>query len=297
MPDSPSLVIPARSRSIGAFTVDRLLPSRVRRSVGPFVFIDRMGPLDVPPGRTHDVLPHPHIGLATVTYLFDGGFVHRDSEGHTQLIEPGAVNWMTAGRGIAHSERMPESVAQHGGPLDGMQTWVALPKTHETIAPSFTHHPAASIPDFALGDARARLVVGRACGYESPATVFAETLMVHLRLRAGGRCVWEPGQHEVALQVARGHARVNGHEADRTALLVFEPGARLVVEAASDVEFMLFGGEPIDGPRLMWWNFVSSDRERLQDARTRWENGHFPLIPGDDVEFVPAPEGPLPALR
>lgn len=295
MLEAPSVIVAPRIQSLGAFSVERTLPSRHRRSVGPFVFLDRFGPTSIAPGAAADVRPHPHIGLATLTYLLDGEFVHRDSLGTTQSILPGAVNWMSAGRGITHSERMPNEVKVNGGPLNGLQMWVGLPKSHEESAPSFAHHASSALPSFAVGNAKVRLVVGRTHGYESPVSVFAPTTFAHVKLPAGGEFVWETGNEEFGILPVSGSIRVN--DVDASALIVFDADRRIRIEALSDAQVVIVGGEPLDGPRLMWWNFVSSSKDRLEAAREAWEKQQFPKIPGDDVEFIPQPEGPLPNLR
>lgn len=295
MLETPSVILPPRVHSLGAFSVARTLPSRLRRSVGPFVFLDRFGPTSLQPGDGNDVRPHPHIGLATLTYLLEGEFVHRDSLGSKQSILPGAVNWMSAGRGITHSERMPEQVKERGGPLNGLQMWVALPKDDEETSPTFAHHAASSLPSFTLGDAKVRLVVGRSHGHESPVSVFAPTTFTHVTLPAGGQMTWETGKEELGFLPVSGTIRIN--DVDASAFIVFDPARRVRIEALADAELMILGGEPLDGPRLMWWNFVSSSRERLEAARELWARQAFPKIPGDDTEFIPQPDGPLPTLR
>lgn len=295
MLEAPSAIVPPRIQSLGAFSVERTLPSRVRRSVGPFVFLDRFGPTSLEPGDGNDVRPHPHIGLATLTYLLEGEFVHRDSLGNRQSILPGAVNWMSAGHGITHSERMPDAVKANGGPLNGLQMWAALPKSQEDSAPSFAHHASGALPSFAVGDANIRLVVGRTHGHESPVSVFTSTTFAHVKLSAGGGLVWETKNEEFGFLPVSGAIRIN--DVDASALVVFDADRRVRIDAQADSEFVIVGGEPLDGPRLMWWNFVSSSQERLEAARDLWARQGFAKIPGDDTEFTPQPDGPLPTLR
>ena len=261
-----------------------------RRHVGPFVFLDQMGPVDLPAGTGMDVPPHPHIGLATVTYLFDGEILHRDSLGSEQVIRPGDVNWMTAGRGIVHSERTPAGVRARGGRVHGLQSWVALPLEHEEAQPAFHHHASTSLPEKQEGGVRLRVIAGTAYGLESPVRVFAPTLYVHVLLDAGAEIVVDDGHAERATYVVEGEVEVGGAPRSAGELLVLRQGARATVRAKTAASVMLIGGAPLDGPRHVWWNFVSSSRERIERAKSEWREGRFAMVPGDEVEFVPLPE-------
>ena len=289
--DSPfELRIEPRARHIGAFAVERLLPIAARRSVGPFVFLDHMGPVALGAGQAADVPPHPHIGLATVTYLFQGAVLHRDSLGSEQEITPGAINWMTAGRGIAHSERTPERERVAGPRLHGLQLWVALPTEHEEMAPEFHHHPAATLPELSVDGVGVRLLAGSAFGQVAPVRTLSPLFYLEARLPAGA-VLPLPAEHP-----ERGVYLVDGelaNEADdqRLALgrlLVLRPGAAPRLRATRPSLVMLLGGASL-GPRHMLWNFVSSSRERLQRAAEDWKARRFPLIPGDERDYVPMP--------
>jgi len=284
----PTIIAP-RVHDLGGFQVRRAVPSIEARSVGPFVFVDHMGPAVFEPGRGIDVRPHPHIGLATVTFLWQGTITHRDTLGSTQDIGPGDVNWMTAGRGIAHSERTPAVLREGEHPLHGMQTWLALPRGHEETAPDFHHHPAASLPRLARGGALLRVVAGRGYGEEAPVRVFADTLYVAIDLAAGAEVALDDSHPERALYVLEGDARLDGASLPARHLVVLERGGRPVLRADTPVKAMLLGGEPLDGTRHLWWNFVSSSRERIDQAKQDWLDGRFGRVPGDD-EFIPLPE-------
>lgn len=285
----PTLIAP-RVHDIGGFEVRRAVPSLQARSVGPFVFIDHMGPAIFEPGRGVDVRPHPHIGLATVTFLWSGEIGHRDTLGSDQVIRAGDVNWMTAGRGIAHSERTPSSLREHAHPLHGMQTWVALPKSAEETAPAFFHHAAASLPQQRRDGVWLRVIAGRAYGEESPVKVFADTLNVALDLDADAEIDLDTGHVQRSLYVLEGEAQLDGVDIPARYLVLPEAGARGRLRAKTPLKAMLMGGEPLDGPRHLWWNFVSSSTERIEQAKRDWREGRFGLIPGDDQEFIPLPE-------
>ncbi len=284
-----TILVSPRAHDLGGFQVRRAVPSLQARSVGPFVFVDHMGPALFQPGRGIDVRPHPHIGLATVTYLWAGALRHRDTLGSVQDILPGDVNWMTAGRGIAHSERTPPDPRAAGHPVHGMQTWVALPKPDEDIAPSFHHHPAASLPLRDHAGARLRVVAGRGFGMESPVQVFADTFNVAVDLAADAELAIAPEAVERALYVLEGDAQLDGTDIPDKHLVVLDRGAHHVLRAKTPLKAMLFGGEPLDAPRHLWWNFVSSSKDRIEQAKRDWETGAFGLIPGDDVERIPLP--------
>ena len=283
------LVSPRTHDLGGGFEVRRAVPTLQARSVGPFVFVDHMGPALFEPGRGIDVRPHPHIGLATVTYLWAGAIRHRDTLGSLQDILPGDVNWMTAGRGIAHSERTPPDPRADGHALHGMQTWVALPRSHEETAPSFHHHPAATLPERRHAGAHLRVVAGRGFGMESPVRVFADTFNAALDLLPDAELAIDPEAPERALYVLEGEAQLDGTDLPAKHLVLLDRGARHVLRAKTPLKAMLFGGEPLDAPRHMWWNFVSSSQERIEQAKRDWEAGAFGLIPGDDVERIPLP--------
>lgn len=286
-------VIVPPTRDLGdGFTVRRALPSPGRRMVGPFVFFDRMGPVDLAPGHGLDVRPHPHIGLATVTYLLEGEILHRDSLGSVQAIRPGAVNWMTAGCGIVHSERTAPDVRASGGTLSALQIWVALPQAHEEAAPAFIHHPDATIPSFEGEGVNGRVVVGRAEGKSSPVSTYSDMLYVDLNLHAGARYAVDAEMVERAFYVLAGSIAIEGEPQAfaEGQLVVLKPGARIVVRAAGAARIMLFGGEPV-GERHLFWNFVSSSRDRINQAKEDWRLGRFAGVPGE-TEFIPLPDTP-----
>jgi redox-sensitive bicupin YhaK (pirin superfamily) len=275
-------VLTARERSIGAFTVGRVLPTIARRAVGPFVLLDHMGPIDLLPGEAADVLPHPHIGLATLTYLFEGSIDHRDSLGSHQLIRPGEINWMSAGRGIVHSERMTQEAKESGIRLHGLQLWVALPEDAEESEPAFHHH-SADLPSLERSGARLRVLAGSAFGVTSPVPVSAPLFYVEAHLPAGAILPW-PDHPERAAYVIDG--QLGGHGPKN--LIVIDAGDAPELRADRDARVMLIGGTYV-GHRHMWWNFVSSDPRRIEDAKLRWKERRFPAIPGDDQEFVEGP--------
>jgi redox-sensitive bicupin YhaK (pirin superfamily) len=282
-------IIAPRVHDLGGFQVRRAVPSIEARSVGPFVFVDHMGPAVFEPGAGIDVRPHPHIGLATVTFLWAGRNRHRDTLGSDQDITPGDVNWMTAGRGIAHSERTPQALREGEHPLHGMQTWVALPKPSEEVAPEFHHHGAATLPRIDRDGALLRVVAGRAWGEESPVRVFADTFNVAVDLAPDAEVAIDDRAIERALYVLEGDAQLDGGDIPARHLVVLDPGTRPVLRAKTPLKAMLFGGEPLDGRRHLWWNFVSSSKERIEQAKQDWLAGRFGQVPGDD-EFIPLPE-------
>jgi redox-sensitive bicupin YhaK (pirin superfamily) len=283
------LLIRARPRDLGGFSVRRVLPSAQRRLVGPFIFWDHMGPATFEAGHGIDVRPHPHINLATVTYLFDGEIVHKDSLGSDQAIRPGAVNWMTAGRGIAHSERTGPEVRRHGSTMHGIQSWVALPREHEETEPSFHHHDAKSIPETARAGARLRIIAGTAYGETSPVRVFSPMFYVEAVLDAGAELPLPEGYAERAVYVVEGRICCGAETLATAEMAVVQAGAAPAVRAMEASRVMLLGGAPMDGPRHIWWNFVSSSEERIERAKKEWKEGAFPKIPGDDAEFIPLP--------
>jgi hypothetical protein len=287
---SIDVVLDAGPRDLGeGFTVRRALPDRRRRSVGPFVFFDQMGPVDFAPGKGMDVRPHPHIGLSTVTYLFDGNVTHRDSLGFEQVIHPGDVNWMTAGRGIVHSERTEHRHCENGMRLFGIQTWVALPEADQEVEPSFHHHPQDTLPTWTVDGASVRLVAGTYGGQTSPVCVYAPLFDLAIEAPAGARVALPREHDEAAIYSAQGALRVGGQRYDAGQLLVLAPGADPTFEAVEDAKVMVFGGAPLDGPRHMFWNFVSSSKARIEQAKADWKAMRLGTVPGDD-EFIPLPE-------
>ena len=287
---SVDVVVTGRPSAVGDFQVRRSIPSAQRRRVGPFVFLDHMGPVDLAPGTGMDVLPHPHIGLATVTYLFDGEILHRDSLGTEQLILPGDVNWMTAGRGIVHSERTPTELRRRGGRAHGLQSWVALPLSHEETEPRFHHHPSGSLPVKEMPGVLLRVIAGTAYGLESPVRVFSGTLFVDARLDAGAELTVDDTHAERAAYVVEGEVDLGGTPGSPGQLVVLRTGAPATMRARTAAKVALIGGAPLDGQRHVWWNFVSSSRERIERAKADWRERRFPPVPGDDLEFVPLPE-------
>ena len=294
MSDTPStsfLPLTGHAKDLGGgFTVRRLLPAVQRKAVGPVLFFDHFGPVIVAPGDSHDVRPHPHIGLATVTYLFSGAIMHRDSLGSVQQIEPGAINWMTAGRGIVHSERRPESLANQPYVNHGIQLWAALPAAHEEADPSFVHTPAAAIPQVQVDGASVRVLIGEAFGQTSPVATYSRTLYLDVQLPAGATLEIPALVPELAVYTVDAPVSLNGGEVPTHILAVAEPGQPLRLTAGeSAVRLMVIGGEPLDAPRHMWWNFVSSSKERIEQAKQDWLDGNFGQIPGE-TEFIPLPE-------
>lgn len=285
-----STVIDARPRNLGGFEVRRLLPSAARRMVGPFTFFDQMGAVVFEPGQGLDVRPHPHIGLATVTYLFEGEILHRDSLGFHQPIRPGDINWMTAGRGIVHSERTPQEQRQNGSQLHGLQLWVALPKASEETAPSFHHHPGATLPERDEGGVRLRVLAGTAYDMTSPVEILSPLFYVDAVMSAGSELALPSGHEERAVYVVDGVLRCGAERVEVGRMLIFAKEAKVTLRAERATRVVLVGGAPLDGKRYIDWNFVSSSKERLEQARRDWKEGRFPKVPGDDVEFIPLPE-------
>jgi redox-sensitive bicupin YhaK (pirin superfamily) len=288
---SIDLEIEARKRELGdGFTVRRLLPSAARRTVGPFIFVDHMGPVQLQPGHGLDVRPHPHINLATVTFLFEGEILHRDSLGSEQLIRPGAVNWMTAGSGIVHSERTPANQRSLGPLAHGMQLWVALEKAHEEVVPSFQHHPETTIPLVELPSARLRVIAGSAFGATSPVQVLSPLFYVEAQLEAGAELALVDEYAERAAYVVSGAVSVDNKTFAEGAMVVFRHSVPARLRALLATRVMLLGGAALDGERHIWWNFVSSSLARIEQAKDDWRQGRFPKVPGDEVEFIPLPE-------
>ncbi len=287
--DAIEYVIVPRARDLGGFSVRRALPAAEKQMVGPFIFFDQMGPAEFVIGRGIDVRPHPHIGLSTVTYLFEGEVFHRDSLGTALPIRPGAVNLMTAGRGIVHSER--ETSEAQAGPrrLFGIQAWAALPRSHEEQAPEFTHFDAGELPRISGEGKRVRIVMGEAYGARSPAEFPHPALFAEAVLAPGAVLPLDPDYDERAIYVASGAIDIAGQRFDEGQLLVFRPGDRISVLALSQARLVLVGGEPMDGPRHIWWNFVSSSQDRIRAAKEDWAQKRFAVVPGDEIESIPLP--------
>ncbi|MGM0555569.1 MAG: pirin family protein [Myxococcota bacterium] len=288
--DAIETVAIPRSVDVGGFEVHRVMPTRQSQMVGPFIFFDQMGPGELLTAQGIDVRPHPHINLATVTYLFDGEIVHRDSLGTEQAISPGAVNWMKAGKGIVHSERSGDQERQEASRVFGLQTWVALPEEHEESDAAFRHHSADELPVVEDHGIRARILAGSAFGAASPLKAASDTLYAEVKMEAG-EAVSIPSEYtERAIYTLTGDVEVGGKDFPGEHMLVLKPGASVDVVARSSAHFMLFGGAPMDGPRFIWWNFVSSRLDRIEQAKEEWATGKFDTVPGDAEEFIPLPE-------
>ncbi len=279
-------LLPA-THDIGGFKVHRTLPHRERTMVGPFLFFDQMGPAHLPPGEGIDVRPHPHINLATVTYLFDGAIGHRDSLGTEIVIRPGAVNLMTAGKGIVHSERSPAADRPAGPPLSGIQTWLALPDGREEIDPAFEHVAAANLPVIEGAGVQARVIMGDLWGQRAPTTTYAGTIYADIALDAGASVPIDAAADERAIYLVSGDASLEGVELEPQRLYVLRPGIAATLRSAGGARAMLAGGDAFSTPRHVWWNFVSSSRERIQEAKRAWMAREFPIVPGDEVEWIP----------
>jgi redox-sensitive bicupin YhaK (pirin superfamily) len=284
--------ITGKAHDLGdGFFVTRLLPQTQRRSIGPFVFFDYFGPVDFAPGKGIDVRPHPHIGLATVTYLFEGSQMHRDTIGSVQEIKPGDVNWMTAGRGIAHSERTGEAVRAGGHRMHGIQSWVGLPQADEEAPPHFQHFAAADLPEREDKGVTLRIIAGEAFGLASPVKVFSPIFYADARFAPGGALPYGAEHEERAFLVIEGEIQTGDVQTHGPgAMLALEPGEEVTLYADAPARVMLLGGAPLDGPRHIWWNFVSSSKDRIERAKQEWKSGAFGTIPGDDKEFIPLPE-------
>jgi redox-sensitive bicupin YhaK (pirin superfamily) len=281
-------VINGRERDLGGFAVRRVLPFESRRMVGPFIFFDHMGPTRFAPGQGIDVRPHPHIALATVTYLFSGSLEHRDSLGSVRVIRPGDVNWMTAGRGIAHSERTPHAAREAAEQSHGIQSWAALPDGYEDVEPSFVHYPAAVLPRRTLDGVELAVIAGEAFGLKSPVATLWPTLYVDARFTDGAALELAPERTERAVYVAQGQLESGDTVVGEGQMAVFEPGSRPLLRARGATRAMLLGGEQFPSPRYIWWNFVASSQDRIEQAKRRWSNGEFAQVPGDS-EFIPLP--------
>jgi len=289
--DPAFTVLRPHLRDLGGLVVRRLLPAHPTRSVGPFVFFDHFGPVTFAPGQGIDVRPHPHIGLATVTYLFEGALMHRDSLGTVQRIEPGDVNWMVAGRGIVHSERSDARERAAGSAMHGLQTWVALPKAQEESPPAFTHVARDRLPGFARDGVTGVVVAGRAFGHAAPVPALSDTLYVALALSAGARIEIPPEHEERAVYAIEGEIAIDGTPLALHHLGVLPPGCAITLSASIASRAMLVGGAALDGERIIWWNFVSSSRERIESAKDDWRAQRFGHVPGE-TEFIPLPDTP-----
>lgn len=287
--DALDLVIIPRARDLGGFAVRRALPHGKRQMVGPFIFFDQMGPVQFIAGQGMDVRPHPHIGLATVTYLFDGRIMHRDSEGNALEIVPGEMNLMTAGRGIAHSERTPGKVRRSGGGMFGIQSWIALPAAHEETDPSFQHFDAASLPVVTDAGVWARVIAGSAFGRTSPVGMLSEWLYAEVVLDQGASAPLDADHEERAIYLVEGEVEIAADRFEGPRLLIFRPGDKITVRATRSARMMFLGGAALEGPRYIWWNFVSSRKERIEQAKEDWKSGRFTPVPGE-TEFIPLPE-------
>src|SRR3954454_10898073 len=287
--DAIEMLIIPRAVDLGEMQVRRALPSAKRQMVGPFIFFDQMGPAQFLTDQGIDVRPHPHINLATVTYLFEGQILHRDSLGTEKTIEPGAVNWMRAGRGIVHSERTSPERKLSGQRLFGIQTWMALPDEQEESDPAFVHHGADALPFVDAEGVRARVIAGAAFGARSSLETPSETLYADVQLAPGARRMTEPFYEERALYTISGAIEVAGEAFGPSQLLVLRPGDPILVSTTAHARFMVFGGASMGGPRYIWWNFVSSRPERIEQAKEEWARGRFDTVPGDAEEFIPLP--------
>ena len=286
------IVITPSTHDIGAFDVRRTLPNKARTMVGPFIFVDQFGPAHFDIGQGMDVRPHPHINLSTLTYLFEGAIDHRDSLGTYATIRPGACNLMTAGRGIVHSERTPQAERATGSGISGMQTWLALPDGKEEVDPAFEHVAADQLPLVEDGNVSARVIMGSLWGATAPTTQHAATIYADILMNAGATLPIDAEADERAVLVALGDASLDGEALDRHSLYILKPGQAMTLRADSDARVMLLGGEAFTTPRHVWWNFVSSSRDRINEAKQEWEERKFPLVPGDTEEFIPIPEVP-----
>jgi redox-sensitive bicupin YhaK (pirin superfamily) len=282
-------VVPV-THDLGAFKVRRTLPAKTRTMVGPFIFVDEFGPARLPAGQGMDVRPHPHINLATVTYLFEGAIEHRDSLGTRQVIEPGAINLMTAGRGIVHSERSPAAIRAEGPSLYGMQTWLALPEDREEVDPAFEHVDSSGLPLVEGEGASARVLMGTLWGKTAGTTEHSQTIYADILLGQGASVPIDASADERAVLSTEGEAIIDGQPMEPFTLYILEPGKPMTLTASSPTRVMLLGGEAFSTPRHVWWNFVSSSRDRINQAKDDWKARRFPLVPGDEEEFIPIPE-------
>ncbi len=287
--DAIETVIVPRARDLGDFEVRRALPSAQRQMVGPFIFFDQFGPVLMKAGQGMDVRPHPHIGLSTVSWLFDGTIQHKDSLGFDQSIKPGELNWMTAGKGIVHSERSLPEDRLIERKVYGTQSWVALPKHHEETAPGFEHIDQAALPLLEDKNRSVRVIAGSIFGAKSPVKTHSDLFYAEVILQAGGKLPLPTEHVERGIYVVEGEIEVAGDSFAAGRLLVFHPRDPIVITSTKGARFMMLGGEPMDGPRYIWWNFVSSSKEKIEAAKDDWKNARFAIVPGDDKEFIPLP--------
>jgi redox-sensitive bicupin YhaK (pirin superfamily) len=287
--DALPIVIIPRVHDIGGFEVRRALPSAQRQMVGPFIFFDQFGPVNMQAGQGQDVRPHPHIGLSTVTWLFDGKMYHRDSLGSEQQIAPGELNWMTAGKGIVHSERTPALERVRTRTVFGIQSWVALPKAHEETKPAFEHVAMSALPFIIDHGREVRVVAGSIYGATSPVKTHSDLFYADVKLASGARLPLPTEHEERGIYIAEGSLEIGGQVFGVNQLLVFHPGDAITITARGNARFMMLGGEPMDGPRHIWWNFVSSSKERIEAAKEDWKRARFAIVPGDEKEFIPLP--------
>jgi redox-sensitive bicupin YhaK (pirin superfamily) len=288
--DQIELMVIPNAKDIGGFQVRRALPTAKRRLVGPFIFFDRMGPAILRAGQALDVRPHPHIGLSTVTYLFDGKIRHRDSLGTEMVIQPGDVNLMTAGRGIVHSERTPQELRGAPMSVSGLQTWLALPDDKEEVDPIFENTAAMRLPEIDAEGVSGRVVIGAFSGLRSPVATASDTLYADLALAPGASVKIPADAEERAIYTLEGEVSITGDRFPAERLLVFRPGDEIVVSSEGGAHFMLFGGASLGSKRYIWWNFVSSSKERIEQAKEEWKTGRFDIVPGDEEEFIPLPD-------
>ncbi len=285
-----TLTIVPRPKDLGGFSVRRILPSTLRQMVGPFIFLDHLGPATFQPGEGINVRPHPHIGLATVTYLFQGEVLHRDSLGSEQVIKPGAINWMTAGRGIVHSERTIPEEKDKLHHAHGLQSWIALPTEHEEMSPTFHHHPADSLPEWTEAGVTLKLLAGSAYGYEAPVTIYSPMFYVEVKMPAGSRLKLPIEYRERAIYLVEGGLRIGDTRIEPQTMTVLGQDQIISLEAEIPSHLMLLGGAPLSELRFIEWNFVSSSLERIAQAKQDWQEGRFGKVPGDELEFIPLPE-------
>jgi redox-sensitive bicupin YhaK (pirin superfamily) len=288
--DAIEMVIVPRARDLGGFEVRRALPAAGKQMVGPFIFFDQFGPVLMKAGQGIDVRPHPHIGLSTVTWLFDGAIYHRDSLGSSQAIAPGELNWMTAGKGIVHSERTAAPDLARDRNVFGIQSWVALPKQHEETAPAFEHVAMEQLPLIEDKGITARVVAGSIYGATSPVRTHSDLFYADVQMLAGSVLPLPVEHEERGVYVAEGEVEVAGQHFEAGRLLVFRPGDAITLHAVQNARVMLLGGEPMDGPRHIWWNFVSSSKDRIEAAKDDWKRARFGLVPGDEKDFIPLPD-------
>jgi redox-sensitive bicupin YhaK (pirin superfamily) len=289
--DGIEMLIQPRARDLGGFSVARILPAIRRKTVGPFIFFDHMPPRDFLSGEGMDVRPHPHIALATVTYLFEGEFVHRDSLGFEEIVRPGDINWMTAGRGIVHSERTAPERRLSGGRSHGIQLWVALPREHEETDPAFHHHDKNELPCVESPGYTARVLIGEAYGKRSPVRIFSPMFYVDVEAKAGSSVDLPLEYDERAVYLLSGAIRYGGESFDHPQMIIFKKNFPIRLSIETEARFVLLGGAPLDGPRFIWWNFIASSQDRIEQAKRDWKEGRFPKIPGDADDFIPLPEG------